>query len=206
VTPSPSGSSSRKLTLADIVDLRAYERDRHEQRPQILERKRRRRVALGPMISVTFENRITMRYQIQEMARVERLITDQAIQDQLDAYNPMVPEPGQLSATLFVELTSEGEVREWLPKLVGIEHRVVVRLADDSEVRSMPEAAHRDRLTRPDVTAAVHYVTFEFTPEQVGVFDGHVRLAIDHQAYRCEVDLPSETIAELRADLLPDRH
>src|SRR5262245_42810728 len=98
-------ATSRKLSLDDIADARAYERERESLRANIIELKRRRRVHLGTIVTVTFENRDTMRYQIQEMARVERLFTDESIQDELDAYNPMVPEPGQLCATLFIELT-----------------------------------------------------------------------------------------------------
>ena len=116
--------SSRKLTLDDIADARAYERERTELRAHVIELKRRRRVSLGTVVTLMFENRDTMRYQIQEMARVERTFTDQGIQEELDVYNPLIPEPGQLCATLFIELTSDDQMREWLSKLVGIEHSV----------------------------------------------------------------------------------
>ncbi len=95
-----------------------------------------------------FENRDTMRHQIQEMARVEKLVTDEAIQEELDIYNPMVPEPGQLCATVFIELISDEQMRVWLPKLVGIERSFVFRLMDGSEVRSIAEAQH-DEPTHP---------------------------------------------------------
>ena len=90
---------SRKLTLADIADVRAYERERDEFRAAVIELKRRRRLSFGTIITLMFENRDTMRFQIQEMARVEKLVTDDEIQDELDTYNPMIPEPGQLCAT-----------------------------------------------------------------------------------------------------------
>ena len=192
---------SRKLTLADILDTRAYERQRADIRAAMIDLKQRRRVALGTIVTVMFENRDTVRHQIHEMARVEHLVTDAAIQEELDIYNPMVPEPGQLCATLFIELTSDDQIREWLPKLVGIEQSVVFRLPDGSEARSITEAQHASQLTRADVTAAVHYIRFEFTPEQVAAFDGSVILAVDHPNYGEEIDLLPATVAELRGDL-----
>ena len=193
--------ASRKLTLADILDTRAYERQRADIRAAMIDLKQRRRVALGTIVTVMFENRDTVRHQIHEMARVEHLVTDAAIQEELDIYNPMVPEPGQLCATLFIELTSDDQIREWLPKLVGIEQSVVFRLPDGSEARSITEAQHASQLTRADVTAAVHYIRFEFTPEQVAAFDGSVILAVDHPNYGEEIELLPATVAELRGDL-----
>lgn len=194
---------SRKLMLDDIVDVRAYERQRDALRAEVISLKERRRIALGTLVTVMFENRTTVRHQIQEMARVEKLVTDEAIQEELDIYNPMVPEPGQLCATMFIELTTEAQMREWLPKLVGIERSLVFRLPDGSQVRSITEAQHEAQLTRTDVTAAVHYVRFEFTPEQVAAFQGDVLLTVDHPEYLEAVELLPSTVAELRGDLLP---
>jgi hypothetical protein len=200
---------SRKLTLADIADQRAYERERAEFRAHVIEVKRRRRVHLGTVVTVVFENRDTMRFQVQEMARVERIMTDDGIQDELDVYNPMVPEPGELCATLFLELTSEDQMREYLPKLVGVERSLVFLLGQGAgaeagageEVRCTVEAAHEGQLTREHVTAAVHFVQFRFTPAQVARFTDGVVLAVDHPAYRESVELDAVTVAELRADL-----
>ena len=196
----------RKLTLDDIADLRAYERERSEFRQHIIDLKQKRRVSVGPVVTLVFENRDTVRFQIQEMARAEKLFTDEAIQEELDIYNPMVPEPGQLCATVFIELTSDEQMKVWLPKLVGVERSFVFRLADGSEVRSITEEQHASQLTRPDVTAAVHYIRFEFTPEQVAAFGGDagtVILAIDHPNYGEEIELLPATVAELSGDLLP---
>jgi hypothetical protein len=190
-----------KLTIDDIADARAYERERDGFRAHIIELKRRRRVHLGTIVSLVFENRDTMRWQVQEMARVEKIFTDEGIQDELDVYNPMVPEPGQLCATLFLELTNDDQMREWLPKLVGIEHSLVFRLPDGSEVRSAPEPSHASQLTREHVTAAVHFIEFRFSPEQVGAFTEGVALAIDHPDYLEVVELAPFTVEELRDDL-----
>jgi hypothetical protein len=195
----------RKLTLDDISDLRAYERERPEYRARVMEIKRRRRVALGTFVSVMFENRETMRLQVQEMARAEKILTDDGIQAELDAYNPLIPEPGQLCATMFIELTSEEAMREWFPRLVGIERSLVLRLPGGDEVRAVTDEGHAAQLTRDHVTAAVHYVRFELTPAQVDAFAaGPVTLVCDHPEYREEAELAPSTHAELLADLRED--
>ena len=195
-------ASARKLTLDDISDVRAYERERDEFRRRVMEIKRRRRISLGTIITVMFENRDTMRLQVQEMARVEKLVTDEEIQVELDTYNPMIPEPGQLCATVFLELTSDDQMHEWLPKLVGIERSFAIVLANGDRVRSITEEAHAGQLTREEATAAVHYIRFEFTPTQVDEFaHGRVRIEIEHPDYLESVELLDSTRAELLADL-----
>jgi hypothetical protein len=192
----------RKLTVDDIVDHRAYERERDTFRAHIIEMKKHRRIALGELVTIVFENTDTMRFQVQEMARAERMLTDEAIQTELDTYNPLIPEPGNLSATLFIELTSDDQLRGWLPKLVGIEHSPELRLSDGSVVRSTPDPAHAAQLTREEITASVHYVSFPFTDAQVAAFAaGPVRLAINHPNYGESVELLPATVAELLTDL-----
>ena len=191
-----------KLTLDDIADLRAYERERDEFRARIIALKRVRRVPVGPVVTLVFENRDTIRFQVQEMARAEKLISDGQIQVELDVYNPLIPEPGQLSATLFVELTSDAELRQWLPKLVGIERAVELRIGDGRVVRSVPEEQHEQQLTRDEITASVHYIRFELSPDDVVAFDAEpVVLAVDHPAYREATPLSEETKASLSRDL-----
>jgi uncharacterized protein DUF3501 len=191
-----------KLTLDDIADLRAYERDRPEFRRRVIELKRRRRVSVGDVVTLVFENAVTVRFQIQEMARVEKLISDEAIETELRTYNPLVPDRGQLCATLFVELTSEEQLREWLPKLVGIERSVALRLADGELVRALVDEAHDQMLTREEVTASVHYVRWELTPDQVArAAVAPLHLVVDHPNYRHSVELTMDAQAELLADL-----
>jgi len=200
---------TRMLTLDDIEDLRAYERGRDEYRRKVIELKRRRRVSVGPIVSLVFENRETMRSQVQEMARAERMVSDEQIQKELDVYNALIPEPGELSATLFIELTGEDALRDWLPRLVGIEHSVILRLAPgDADrggvVRAVPEVAHQEALTRPEITASVHYLRFTLDPDQVERFSaGPVTLVLDHPEYRAEEVLADEARSELLTDLLP---
>ncbi|MFM7047580.1 MAG: DUF3501 family protein [Actinomycetota bacterium] len=198
-------TSKRKLTLNDILDHRAYERVRDDMRAKVLETKRRRRQHLGTIVTVSFENRLTMQSQIQEMLRVERVVTDEGVMEELKAFNPMIPEPGQLCATLFIELTSDDQMREWLPKLVGIENSIVLRLADGSQVRGTVDEQHAEGLTRDTVTAAVHYLRFEFTPQQVEQFaKGSVQMRCDHPNYLEVIELPDFTVTELLTDLRDD--
>lgn len=196
---------SPKLTLNDISDLRAYERERPALRSRIIELRRRRRVPIGPIISLAFENRETMRYQIQEMARAERMLSDAQIQAELDTYNPLIPDPGELTATLFVELRSEAELREWLPKLVGIERSVELRIGSGERVdavRCVPEEAHAAQLTREDVTASVHYIRFRLSQPQIDRFAHEpVVLAVVHPNYRMEAAVSEETRQSLLEDL-----
>lgn len=191
----------RRLTLDDIADARAYERERAEFQARVIDLKKRRRVSVGPFVTLVFENRDTIRFQIQEMARVEKLHTDEAILHELDTYNPLIPEPGQLSATLFIELTSKPDLMEWLPKLVGVETSVQLRIGSDVVPGEVDEA-HSEQLTRADVTASVHYVRFRLTPGQVAAFDrGPVELAVAHPNYDHATVLTDETRAELATDL-----
>ncbi|MBV1894310.1 MAG: DUF3501 family protein [Ilumatobacteraceae bacterium] len=195
---------SRKLALDDIADVRAYERERPAFRKAVIETKRRRRIAFDPILTLMFENRDTMRLQVQEMARVEKLVTDEAIQIEIDTYNSMIPAPGQLCATLFLELTSDDEVRGWLPKLVGIERSLLIVLPNGEQVRAITEEQHAEQLTREEATAAVHYIRFEFTPDQVESFAaGPVRIEIDHPEYRQSAEMTPEMRTELLVDLLP---
>jgi hypothetical protein len=193
----------RMLTLADIQDQRAYERDRDTFRAHIIDLKRRRRVAVGPIVTLVFESRDTMRFQVQEMARAEHMLTDSQIQGELDVYNALIPAAGELSASMFIELTSEDQLREWLPKLVGIERSAELLLAGGGRVVAVPEEAHEEALTRSDMTASVHYVRFSLAPAEVKAFSqGPVTLAVAHGAYRHQAELSPEVRAELLGDLV----
>lgn len=198
----PPTTVSRKLTVDDILDLRAYEKVRAETKAATLETKRRRRIELGTIVTVMFESRDTMWYQIHEMLRAERVISDEGVLDELRAYNPLIPEPGQLCATIFVELTSDAAMREWLPKLVGIERSLRIRLANGREVAPVTDEQHDASLTRDDVTAAVHYIRFEFGPDDLVAFgEGPVQLLCTHPNYLEAAELAPFTVAELAADL-----
>ena len=200
---SDDGGALSGLTLADVLDLRAYERVREDYRAAVIALKRNRRVAMGPIMTLVFECFDTVRFQVQEMARVEKIISDEAIQVELDTYNRLLPAPGELSATLLIELTSEEQLREWLPKLVGIETQLGVSM-DGDVVMSVPEAQHGAALTRDTVTPAVHYLRFVFSEAQVAAFGSaeEVALVSAHPAYPAQTVLGPEVRKELLGDLL----
>ena len=212
------------LTLDDIADARAYEREREQFRSRIIALKKKRRVPVGPVVTLLFENRDTIRFQIQEMARAERLLSDEAIQVELDTYNPLIPGPGELSATLYIELTSRAEMEHWLPRLVGIERSVTLELTEPAGapgdpaaangttptgagpaevIRCEVEEAHAASLTREEVTAAVHFVRFSLSQAQIERFrTSTVAVAVDHPGYRERTVVGDETRSSLLEDLL----
>jgi Protein of unknown function (DUF3501) len=197
------------LTTDDILDLRAYERVRDGYRRRVIERKRHRRVPVGPVATALFECVDTVRFQVQEMARAERIATDEGIQHELDVYNRLLPSPGELSATLFLELTSEEELRHWLPRLVGIERALAIEIGTPEHgppvavVASEPEATHAESLTREAVTPAVHYLRFCFPDEAIRRFAAGEQAALTarHPEYRARTVLAPDVRAELLGDL-----
>jgi hypothetical protein len=195
-----------KLTLDEIADLRAYERNRDEFRREVSALKKVRRVAIGPLVTVVFENRTTMLFQIQEMVRAEKMATDEQVQGELDIYNPLIPEAGELSLTLFVELQNEAELRTWLPKLVGIERSLELRIGDPATtIAAAVDPEHAAQLTREEVTASVHYVRLQLDEAERAAFGrGPVTMALTHPAYSYAVDLSGETRASLLTDWQPD--
>jgi Protein of unknown function (DUF3501) len=199
---SAEGGAAPGLSLDDVLDLRAYERVRDDYRARVMARKRNRRVALGPIMTLVFECFDTVRFQVHEMARVEKIISDEAIQAELDAYNPLLPSGHELSATLFIELTSEEALRSWLPRLVGIEGAVGLAFGHDL-VTSVPEERHAAALTRDTITPAVHYLRFPFSQDQVRGFADAPEAALvsRHEAYQARTVLGPEVRAELLGDL-----
>ena len=196
---------ARILTPDDVLDLRAYERVRDRYRRQVIEQKRLRRIPLGPIMTVVFESLETVRFQVHEMVRAERILSDDAIQTELDVYNRLLPGADELSATLFIELTTEDELRTWLPALVGVERALQFEVGpgpDPLVAASVPEGTHADALTREEVTPAVHYLRFPF-PEGAAerLESGPAVLAVRHARYEAQTELSDATRSELAGDL-----
>jgi hypothetical protein len=169
------------LTLADILNNAAYARIREEFRKEIIRLKRPRRVAIGPHVAVSLENRETMRFQIQEMMRIEGIESDAEVQRELDVYNPLIPGPGELSFTLFIEVPEEQELKRILPTLVGIEHALRLAIGED-----VAAATGEKGRSREDYTASVHYLRMALTVAQIKrLADPQVPAALffDHPAY-----------------------
>jgi len=184
--------------MADIKDLREYERERAEFRAEIIATKKRRRIAIGDITTIVFENAATMRFQIQEMARAERMLRDEQIARELETYNELIPGDNELSGTLFIEIDDDQALHYWLPRLVDIQDHVHIGVQDEL-VTARPEDA--ERLTRPYTTTTVHYLKFAFTPSQQRAFaDGPVRILIDHPEYEATAELTAEQREELVGD------
>jgi len=196
----------RKLSVDDIVDHRAYERERDDFRAAIIAMKKRRRIALGDFVTIVFENTDTMRFQVQEMARAERMLTDDAIAGEVATYNDLIPDAGELSGTLFIELTDDASLREWLPKLRDLEFAVRFDLgprdaSPSSASRVVAIPRDEERLTRDDITSTVHYLRFPFDAEQRQLLSsGPARLVVDHPEYKVWVELTDAQRAELAGD------
>ena len=193
---------TKELTLEDISDLRAYERERPEFRSRVLAVKRLRRVHVGEIMTFMFENRDTMRLQIQEMARVEKIVSDKKIEEEIKIYSELVPSSSELKATLLIELITEDELKEWLPKLRSIQNYIHL---DFSGLRVSAFEIGEDRLTREEeITTTVHYLNFTFSSHQRVEFlskDIAVKLVVDHPEYQRAQTLDAETIAQLQGDL-----
>jgi hypothetical protein len=189
------------LQLKNIKPLSEYEPIRKEFRERIIALKKRRRVSLGDRMTLVFENRDTILFQIQEMMRVEHIYDDQKIQDELDAYNPLIAGAGELSATLFIEITESERIKEILDGLQGINdgRSVFIELGPD-RIYGQFEEGH----SKEDKLSAVHYVRFQFSPEQQASFRNNATpaaLVADHPNYRARTPLNTEIRQELAKDL-----
>lgn len=194
--------STAHLSKADLFGLEKYAEVRQEFRTKVLAHKQARQVAVGPLATLYFEDRLTMQYQIQEMLRVERIFEAAGIQDELDAYNPLIPDGSNWKATFMIEVPDEEERRVALARLVGIEDKVWVRIGTAESVYGIADE-DMDRTTA-DKTSAVHFMRFELTSEMVAAAKqgAAIAIGIDHPEYREEVAaLPEATRASLVADL-----
>jgi hypothetical protein len=177
-----------KLTRADLFSLEEYARVRPDFRAKVMAHKRNRQVQVGPHATLYFEDRLTMQYQVQEMLRVERIFEADGIADELAAYNPMIPDGGNLKATLMIEYEDANERHRALAKLKGIEDRAWVRVAGFELVKAIAdEDLEREN---EDKTSSVHFMRFELTSEMIqAVVDGaDIAVGIDHGAYAHHVD------------------
>jgi hypothetical protein len=190
-----------KLAVADLLSLEEYHKRRPEFRRRVLEHKRNRQAAIGPSVTLYFEDRLTIQYQIQEMLRIERIFESEAIEDELGAYNPLIPDGTNLKATMMIEYPDADERREALRRLGGIEHAVSAQVAGFDRV-----VAHADEdleRTSDEKTAAVHFLRFELsTPMCAALRSGaELRLVVDHPHYRHELVAPAKLRDSLAADL-----
>ena len=192
-----------KITRDSLMTLEAYAKARVDFRARVIEHKKTRTVTLGANITLIFEDELTMRYQVQEMLRVEKIFEEAGINDELEAYNPMIPDGGNWKATMMIEYPDVEERQRMLAKLIGVEDRVWVRVAGFPPAYAIADE-DLDRST-DEKTSAVHFLRFEMDAKLRQALKSGAALAagVDHPQYRVTVDpVPSSTAAALMADLL----
>ena len=191
----------QKLTRDDLYSLEQYSTLRSEFRDKVLEHKKDRRIALGTNAALYFEDRLTMQYQIQEMLRIEKIFEADGINEELETYNPLIPDGTNWKATFMVEFPEVEERRAMLTQLVDIENKVYVQVGGFDKVHAIAD----EDLERADETktSAVHFLRFELPAEQVDALKSGAPLAagIDHENYQVEIAPVADNI---RGSLLGD--
>jgi Protein of unknown function (DUF3501) len=195
-----------RIDVSEVKDLVEYEKAREAMRARIIDLKKSRRVSAGENLTLLFENRDTVLFQIQEMVRTERIVEADKVRDEVDAYNALIPEPGELSATLFIEIPDlvrmgSDEVRRTVNRFQGLDRGgVSLRIGDRFDVPARFEAGH----SKEEKMAAVHYVRFPLPPAaRAALADRRqaVRLVVSHPNYRAEAEIPEAVRGQLIADL-----
>ncbi len=192
----------RKLTQNDLMSLEQYAEARNSFKAEVIEHKKNRRIPLGTNASLYFEDRLTMQYQVQEMLRIERIFEAAGIHDELDAYNPLIPDGSNWKATFMVEFPEISERRAMLRRLIGIEDLVYVQVAGFDRVMAIAD----EDLERDDghKTSAVHFLRFELEAPMIAALKSGASLAagIEHENYRVHISPVAENVrASLVADL-----
>ena len=196
----------QKITLSDLKNLHEYEKVREAYRARIIALKRNRRVSVGENLTFLFENRDTVLFQIQEMVRTERIVEDARVQEEIDAYRALLPGPGELSATLFIEIPelarlSQEEVRRTVNRFSGLDRDgVFLTIGDRLGIPARFEGGH----SKEEKMAAVHYLRFPVCEEAQAALADHaqaVRLVVDHPHYKAESEIAPAVRAELLRDL-----
>ena len=189
------------LTSQDLLLAAAYEQQREPFRSQIIALKQRRRISVGPLITLVFENRETLRFQTQEMIRVEQILAPHKVQEELDVYNALMPGSGELSATLMIEITEQDRMKEWLDVFMGLDHgEKIATRAGSEQVFGQFEGGH----SHETKISAVHFVRFRPTASMTAAFADlrqSVMLTVHHHAYHAEAPVPGSMREEWLKDL-----
>ncbi len=191
----------RGLVPGDLMGLEHYAREREGFRARVIAHKRLRNVAVGPHTTWCFEDRLTIQYQVQEMLRAERIFEAAGIQQELEAYNPLIPDGGNLKATLLIEYPDPAARALALRQLRGVEARCYVAIGAERVYAIADEDLQRDN---DEKTSAVHFLRFELGPvARAGFRAGPVVIGVDHAAYSHVTTLAPASLAALAADLDP---
>lgn len=190
-----------QLTRNDLYSLEKYSAIKTDFRAKVMEHKKHRRVPIGEHATLYFEDALTMQYQVQEMLRLERIFEPDGIQEELDVYNPLIPNGSNWKATFMVEYDDVEERKKALGQLIGIEDNVWVKVGNFDKAFAIANE-DLDR-TAPDKTSAVHFMRFELTPEMIAAAKqgAEIRAGIDHPVYHQETELPEDKRNSLAGDL-----
>jgi hypothetical protein len=188
----------KKVAMDDIIGFAAYEQVREKFRQRIIELKQRRRVSVGDKVTLLFENRDTVIFQIQEMVRAEKIADLDKIREEIEVYNELIPEPGELSATLFLEIEDQTHLREQLLKFLGINETVYLKVGSHSI-----HARFEEGRSKEDKISAVQYVKFPLPEPALQAFakGDKAELVIDHPNYKVSVPIEAGTRQSLTEDL-----
>jgi hypothetical protein len=185
-----------------LLTLEAYAKARPAMRAEVIRHKKLRSVHLGNHLTLLFEDETTLRYQVQEMLRIEKIFEEEGIQSELDAYNPLVPDGSNFKATVLIEYDNEVERRAALARLIGIEDRLFIQVEGQPRVYAIAdEDLERENSEK---TSAVHFVRFELSPAMKNALKSgaQIMMGCDHPNYPVHLeDLPQETLASLLKDL-----
>jgi hypothetical protein len=185
----------------ELLSLEAYARRRNDFRTQVIAHKKLRTVHLGEHLTLQFEDALLIRYQIQEMLRIERIFEEEGIQGELDAYNPLVPDGGNWKASMFIEYPDADERRRMLARLKGVERRVWVQVGAAARVHAVAdEDLEREN---DEKTSAVHFLRFELDPAMRAELrrGAALKIGVDHPAYQAALTVSPEVRASLAGDL-----
>ena len=190
-----------KITADSLMSLEAYAKWRKQRKGEVIAHRKLRTVHLGEHISVQFESELSMRYQIQEMLRIEKIFEEEGIQQEIDAYAPLVPDGGNWKATMLIEYPDVNERRRELARLIGVQDRMFIEVEGHARVYAIAdEDLERDN---EEKTSAVHFLRFELTPAMRGAVKAGaaVKLGCDHTNYPAHMNVAPETLASLASDL-----
>lgn len=189
------------ITPDSLMSLEAYSKWRKVHKPEVIAHRKLRSVMLGEHLNIQFESETTIRYQIQEMLRIEKIFEEEGIQQEIEAYAPLVPDGTNWKATMLIEYIDVHERQRELARLIGVEDRMFVEVEGYDRVYAIADE-DLDR-ENEQKTSAVHFVRFEFTPAmRAAVKAGAaVKLGCDHTHYPAHVQIPAETLASLAGDL-----
>jgi hypothetical protein len=191
----------QKLSRDNLWSLEEYAQQRAAFRTQVIEHKKPRRVALHRNATMYFEDFLTIKYQVQEMLRVERIFEREQIAEEIAAYNPLIPDGGNWKGTFMFEFPDVDERRRALGRMAGIEHRIWVQVAGQERVFAV---ANEDlERSTEEKTSAVHFLRFELDPASIAAVKGgaDIKMGIDHDEMRCEVTVTDDTRRSLARDL-----